>query len=454
MHRITRRRFAAVLVGMACLPAGARATDADPLLLRAISNHLSYANGFRVKFATGMYRPPSRSSPAGAQRTFAQIVARLRGSEPDDAPLSLSRDRALIHYRTPDRLLHAWLVGPGGVIAQGVSPGPYEGLDFLRAPLRIDARTATRAPVPRGAARTPPPPTVEGGLTAAAALARAAAHLLPGAVGEALAQHRGRLLVLPASDSGSAPYACLPLAGRMLADRWSVVIVPDVHTLADRERSFDFGAIDVRRALVVGDPDLSRDPAWRWTALPAAREEARAFAEAFGLPADRLLTGAAATRERVLAAIDGYDEANVIYIASHAVANSVNPMDGSFVALTGGHLYGRDLRGSRFAAWGAKHPLVILSACQTALGKIFDGGTYGVARGWIAAGAGQVVGSLWNVDDGATQQLMGEFGRNAFQRRLSPEEALRQAQLAARGAFGDDPAAWAGFTVFGAPAAS
>jgi len=53
----------------------------------------------------------------------------------------------------------------------------------------------------------------------------------------------------------------------------------------------------------------------------------------------------------------------------------------------------------------AHHPLVVLSACQTGLGKVFDGGSYGVARGWLSAGAGQVVASLWRVSDEATKIL-------------------------------------------------
>jgi len=93
-------------------------------------------------------------------------------------------------------------------------------------------------------------------------------------------------------------------------------------------------------------------------------------------------------------------------------------------------------------------PLVVLSACQTGLGKDFDVGTIGMARAWQRAGASNVVMSLWSVDDRATQQLMTQFIRLLPQWPV--DEALRLAMLQAR-AVNPHPAYWAGFSVFGAP---
>ncbi len=75
--------------------------------------------------------------------------------------------------------------------------------------------------------------------------------------------------------------------------------------------------------------------------------------------------------------------------------------------------------------------LVVLSACQTGLGKKVEGeGLIGLARGFMYAGAPRVVASLWKVDDQATGELMKRF----YQGMLGPEAlsaagALRQAQL-------------------------
>ncbi|MFL9842021.1 CHAT domain-containing protein [Sphingomonas sp. ST-64] len=458
MPPLSRRRFiegAASLTAIAPMSGRAQtitpdaaptAALPDPRLLLAIRDHLGYSVGFRRKFGTGIYSAPGRVVPQSQLlMTVRSIAHRLRLLSTEQPTC------ALIHWREPGGRLHGWLFDDTGAIATGSSAESYDSMAFLLDALRVDARTATRAPIKRGATR-PPPPSVTAPTDPRAQFACARDQLLPGAIGKVLAQGRGRLLILPVRDTGSAPYAAMPLGDAMLADRWSTVILPDTEMLADPRRVFET-RLNPRNALVVGNPDLSTDPAYLWSDLPGAAEEATAFAKIFEVPPTRVLTGKAATRERVLAGIDDYGEASIVYLATHGLANSVNPMDGSFIALADGHLYGRDLRTKRLEAWAAWHPLVILSACQTALGKTFDGGTYGVARGWVAAGAGQVVASLWNVSDTATQLLMLRFADHAFVKRKLPEEALRLAQLDARSAFGNDPAAWASFTLFGAPSA-
>ena len=75
--------------------------------------------------------------------------------------------------------------------------------------------------------------------------------------------------------------------------------------------------------------------------------------------------------------------------------------------------------------------LVVLSACQTALGKNIKGeGIVGLTRGFMYAGAARVVASLWKVDDRAAAELMKYFYEGMFgQARLRPSAALRAAQL-------------------------
>jgi CHAT domain-containing protein/tetratricopeptide (TPR) repeat protein len=79
-----------------------------------------------------------------------------------------------------------------------------------------------------------------------------------------------------------------------------------------------------------------------------------------------------------------------------------------------------------------KLELVVLSACETGLGKSAGGeGLLGLQRAFAVAGARTVVASLWAVDDRTTQALMSEFYKAAWDTEtiVSRAEALRRAQL-------------------------
>jgi CHAT domain-containing protein/tetratricopeptide (TPR) repeat protein len=77
-----------------------------------------------------------------------------------------------------------------------------------------------------------------------------------------------------------------------------------------------------------------------------------------------------------------------------------------------------------------KTELVVLSACETGLGKTAGGeGILGLQRAFQVAGAGTVVASLWHVDDAVTRALMEKFYDNLWTRKMPKGEAFRQAQL-------------------------
>jgi CHAT domain-containing protein len=74
--------------------------------------------------------------------------------------------------------------------------------------------------------------------------------------------------------------------------------------------------------------------------------------------------------------------------------------------------------------------LVVLSACNTALGKDIKGeGLIGMTRGFMYAGAARVVASLWKVDDDATAELMKCFYQKMLEEGERPAAALRAAQV-------------------------
>jgi CHAT domain-containing protein len=95
--------------------------------------------------------------------------------------------------------------------------------------------------------------------------------------------------------------------------------------------------------------------------------------------------------------------------------------------------------------------LVVLSGCETALGKEIRGeGLLGLTRGFLYAGAPRVVASLWWIDDRATAELMATFYRGLWTENLRPAAALRKARLAlAKQPRFRDPAYWGGFVLQG-----
>ena len=95
--------------------------------------------------------------------------------------------------------------------------------------------------------------------------------------------------------------------------------------------------------------------------------------------------------------------------------------------------------------------LVVLSACQTGLGKEIRGeGLVGLTRGFMYAGARRVVVSLWSVNDKATSELMTKFYEKMLKQGNRPAVALRAAQVEMwRQRQWRSPYYWAAFTMQG-----
>ena len=164
--------------------------------------------------------------------------------------------------------------------------------------------------------------------------------------------------------------------------------------------------------------------------LLASREELAAIASVAPKPTTTATDFLAdrATAERVLG-----EPHRVVHFATHGVANDRYPeLSGIVLSLVNeqglsqdGFLRVQDISGLRVDA-----DLVVLSACETALGHILRGeGITGMVTAFLRAGASSVIASKWKVDDIATQQLMEEFYRGLFLRGMDSAAALRAAQL-------------------------
>jgi len=123
----------------------------------------------------------------------------------------------------------------------------------------------------------------------------------------------------------------------------------------------------------------------------------------------------------------------IIHFSTHGLLDSRHPeLSGLVLSLfdENGHAEDGFLRLNEIYNLHLNADLVVLSACQTGLGKEVRGeGLVGLVRGFMYAGSPRVVASLWQVDDAATAELMKRFYRGMFQQKLPPSAALRAAQI-------------------------
>lgn len=219
-----------------------------------------------------------------------------------------------------------------------------------------------------------------------------------------------------------------------------------------------YGLDDDRLAGVRGplqNPREEQSRGRQYARLPFASEEARAIA-AFSPPDKTLVAlGQEATRTRVLdTSLSDY---RYIHFATHGeidthypqlsglalsiVNESDEPTADDFLRL-------HDVYEMRLNA-----DMVVLSACETALGREIRGeGLVGLARGFMYAGAERVVASLWQVQDRATAELMEHFYYGLLKEGRRPADALRHAQiemLSEPGGRYSFPYYWAGFVLQG-----
>jgi CHAT domain-containing protein len=250
--------------------------------------------------------------------------------------------------------------------------------------------------------------------------------------------------------SPDGPLCYLPWGA--LFPKRSVAVTPSATThllLLAEERARGEGV------LAVGDPDYSSAdagalsvyrPGRGLVSLPGTRAEA----EAVG---DMVLLGKEATEEGLRAAVGRRKRWRSVHLACHGLVSAENPTLSSLALSRGGEedgfLTALEVLRSEIPA-----DLVVLSACETGLGKIVRGeGIVGLARAFMYAGAPRVVCSLWKVDDEATKALMVklyELWNPEGGEGLSAAAALRRAQEFVRShERWKHPRYWAGWVLWG-----
>jgi CHAT domain-containing protein len=263
--------------------------------------------------------------------------------------------------------------------------------------------------------------------------------------------------------------------GRFLVERHALTSIPAINVLGLLKASARHLTVEKTSLLLVADPAPAPPGAAGLPPLPGAAREVEAIARLFPSSRVELLQGESAREDRVRTLAPRFD---ILHLATHGVVRDDAPFEswlllGEGEAMPGaptetpGPLVGgqgsdgrwtaREIAGERLSAG-----LVVLSACNTGLGKITGDGVIGLSRAFLVAGAPSLVVSLWRVSD-----VVASFQMEAFYKALRSGDggtawALRAAQLETREALrkgrlrGDDgrvlpdhPALWAPFVVVG-----
>jgi CHAT domain-containing protein/tetratricopeptide (TPR) repeat protein len=230
------------------------------------------------------------------------------------------------------------------------------------------------------------------------------------------------LLIVPHGSLHYVPFAALHDGEKFLMQSRALRYLPSAMLLGlmPEARAFSASTQDpVNRILILGNPDLGQAA----LDLPAAQLEAQDLQTMFAKNSElfvRLAATETLIKERA------YDFSH-IHVASHGEFSADAPLESRLKLskdskndgmLSVGEIYGLRLNAK----------LVMLSACETGLGSISSGDdVVGLTRGFLYAGAQNVVGSLWEVDDDATAEL-SRLMYAGMKKGLPVGKALAEAQ--------------------------
>jgi len=256
-----------------------------------------------------------------------------------------------------------------------------------------------------------------------------------------------RIFFLPTGALGEVPFCALinRSSGKYLLEDYPSAVAPGpLELIAALQRDTALHEKSLGSALIVGDPSLSsRYPLPR---LPGAAEEAESLGSVYRGLDTRLLLHRSATPARVLSELG---DADVVHLASHAIADTRNPsLSVIFLSPDGsdsGILFATDI-----ALYPLDHTrLVVLDSCRSLEGIGRAGGMLGLAQSFLFAGVPAVVGNLWDVNDESPARLFVRFHQE-IRRGTDALEALRIAQLEAKRSLVDENDwTWAGYEVLG-----
>ncbi|MDX2042504.1 MAG: CHAT domain-containing tetratricopeptide repeat protein [Acidobacteriota bacterium] len=272
-----------------------------------------------------------------------------------------------------------------------------------------------------------------------------------------------RLVIVPDAALWELPFQAL-IAGdnRYLIETAAVSYAPSLTVLREMQSKRNgrgtgllafgnpaFNAEAVERATIA-----KRDE--KLTPLPEAETEVKALAQLHGA-ASRVFIGAEASEARLKSEAAN---AGILHFATHGILNDSAPLYSHLALAAGDKTEDGQKEDGMLEAWellrmDLKADLAVLSACETARGKIGAGeGVIGLSWAMFVAGVPSTVVSQWKVESSSTRDLMVAFHRNlkgaGNKPGLPKSEALRQSVLSLlKKPTTNHPFYWAGFVLVG-----
>jgi CHAT domain-containing protein len=255
----------------------------------------------------------------------------------------------------------------------------------------------------------------------------------------------GNIGLIPDDFLWNLPFqALITERGKYLIEERAIFYAPSLtvmRRIQDRRTKNSSGSL-----LAFANPSLSASAGRleeELCPLPEAESEVKSIRTANS----KILVGAQATEAAFKSMAP---QASTIHLATHGILDNRNPLY-SYLLLTSGKdseddgfLEAREVMDLRLRA-----NLVVLSACETANGRIAPGeGVMGMSWAFFVAGAKSLVVSGWKVNSASTARLMAEFYRSLH--RTGKARSLQQAELSLlRIPAFRHPFYWAGFVLVG-----
>jgi len=381
----------------------------DPLLVkkeREIQNKIDIV-ARRLKVATGSDRKTDYDAYKKLLKERRNILEAIKGQSLEFAattavttvPASkiaarLAKETALISYFLDKKRILVWVVNKGSVSAISMGAGSTN-LDELIADYREAIASQQEMLI--------------------VDLGAQLSELLIKPVLNQLSDSK-RLFIVPSKSLHHLPFASLPLSeNRFLVQEFALTILPNASSLffMDKEVSPNKGSI-----FAMGNPERMNGE----VNLEFAEFEVTSVSQDF--PLKTVLTGKDASESM----IKGKDltDTSFVHIAAHGRYLPSQPLKSALLLAKDDKNDG-NLETIEIFSLSINPRLIVLSACQSGIGKIEGGDEIqSLNRAFIYAGAGGVVASLWSVSDRSTFELMKYFYGGL--KTKSPADALQEAQ--------------------------